>query len=271
MLFNETKRKVIFIDWSIFVHKAIFARQEMPITYTCIRMILSILKLLSLKETDLIIFAIDSSKGNWRKQLDTNYKANRADIRKKSGLDWDELFGEFSEFLENINVSTPFHVVEIDNLEADDIIAYGCRYYKDDDCIIVSSDTDYEQLTAFENVKLLSSNSKKFKIVKNPYKSLAKKIQYEKTDNLISPILNQQDFDLRNKIVNLLTLPAEVESPIHFELSKITDTKDFDIELFRFEKLQQEILNIYLPQKKTVSINDSFKKKRKKVEQNTLF
>lgn len=226
--------------------------RQIPATYTAISMLFSNLKHLELSPDDLIVVAIDSPKGSWRKEVDKEYKANRKELRKKSDIDWNYWFTAFNDLLINLDRATPFILIKIDKLEADDIIAEGVKYFKDRECIIVSSDTDYEQLTSYSNVKIFSPKAKRFKEVSDPYKKIAEKINKEKTDNLVSPVLNLEDYKKRKSLVSLIDLPKDVTEKVDKELDKIKD-KDFDIRTLRFKKLIPRFMEIYnaIPRKKT--------------------
>ena len=193
-------RKVVFIDFGIFQFRSIYAwrnNRAIPPTYTALNMIISSLKKIGVDPDDELIIAVDSEKGSWRKDFDSNYKADRKEKREQqTDIDWTEIFNSFDELLDTLKYTSPFHIIKIDRMEADDIIAVGCRTFKDNECIIVSYDQDFEQLCALENVKLFSPIKKfkgkngGYKQVKSPYAVLAKKIGKEASDNLINPILN---------------------------------------------------------------------------------
>ena len=240
--------KNIFLDFGVFMFRAIFAsvnNPSVPATYTTMSMILSNLKHVGVHPDDRVIIAVDSSKGSWRKEIDSQYKANRKAQREKFPIDWHYWFSEYKKLLYQINVSTPFFIVEAEKLEADDLISYGVRRFNSETCVIISSDSDYEQLVAFSNVKIFSPLSKKYKIVKNPHTILAKKIEKERTDNLISPILNQADYNKRLMLVNLLELPAEIDNKAKEQFDLIDENKQWDLALFPFNSIQGRFQDIY--------------------------
>ena len=242
--------RVIFIDYSVFMYSAIFAAQrsgnsQIPPTYTTMSMILGNLRLLNVTPDDKIIIAIDSNKGSWRKEKDKQYKANRKELREKHDIDWNKMFTDYRNLMKNIDISMPFFLVEAEKLEADDIISYGVRRYKDHECIIISTDSDYEQLTCFPNVKVWSPRKKAFKVVKNPYALLARKIEQERTDNLLTPVLNEADYNLRKELVDLMTLPAEIDAKAKEQYDKLPEKKAHDYEKLRFKSLHKRYLEIY--------------------------
>lgn len=271
----EDKKKVIYVDWLLFVHRAIFAwvhRKNVPAPYTCMTMILSCLKKVGVAPDDIVIVAIDSPKGSWRREIDPAYKANRKAKRdSRTDIPWKQMWSDFRELLENLKTSTPFHFIEIEKFEADDLISYGvrCDKFKDYTHVIISSDSDFDQLTRFPSTYIFSPITKKYKIIQNPYDSLAKKMDKEVSDNLLTPILSQKDYERRNKIVNLTILPPEIEAKIEIELQKINEHKEFNTNLMKFRSIRERFMSIY-NSSEVVSISKSFKKKQKKLEQKIL-
>lgn len=271
-------KKVIFLDWGLFLHRAVFGWeiqrlrkrdkiQELinsnepdkdakikriekefhpPATYTAWIMVISNLKLIGVDlEKDIVIVAIDG-RGNWRRDVDPAYKANRKEKKQKDEIEWLEWYKKFDRLIEQIRESTGFHPIRIDKLEADDIIAVGTRYFKDYECVIISSDSDFDQLVAQPNVKLFSPVTKRYKVItKNPYQILASKIEKEKTDNLISPVLDKVDFDRRKMIVSLLELPSEVEQKVLEQLTMLDYDKEYDLEKMPYPSLRKRFLSIY--------------------------
>lgn len=230
--------------------------------------LIACLKRLAITHEDKIIIAIDSRKGNWRKEIIPEYKANRKDIRKEqSDVPWDYWFEEFNKLFERLEVATPFHFITLDKCEADDIIAEACRYYKKNEIIIVSSDSDFEQLAAYPNVKIFSPVSKKYKQVTNPYKVISKKLEKERADNLLKPVLNELDFEKRNLVVNLLSLPKEISSKIIEVLSTLNEKMLINLSLIPFKIAQERFMDIW---NKHVKIVEK-KKKKKKPTPITLF
>lgn len=252
MSFIEEENKVVFVDWGLFLHRALFGWEiqrkagtgvGVPAHYTCLNMVISCLKLVGIGPDDYIVIAIDG-RGNWRRKIDPSYKANRRDIKDKDEIDWKYWYSQYDNMVEKLKKSTPWNYIRIPELEADDIISCGVRKFSDKICVIISSDSDFEQLTAFKNVRLFSPVTKKYKYIENPYQILAKKIKKETTDNLLSPILDENDFNRRMKLVNLLELPEDVEKRAFDELAKVR-YNSYNVDLFPFKKLKEKFLNIY--------------------------
>lgn len=243
--------KIILIDWGFLMHQAIFSveasmkrRLEMPdmfvapSTYVAMSSFIGCLKKIGYDTEvgDKIILTCDS-RHSWRKEIEKSYKANRKEDREKHNINWDEEYKKHDELLQKIEDNLPFFIIKLENCEADDIIAEAVRFFKDNQCVIVSPDEDMLQLLTYDNVKVYSPHPKvklhPYKILsldrkkekELAYKSLMKKVESEKTDNLCSPVLNEEDYDKRLECVTLLNLPQKIKDKIRPELEKIYFTE----------------------------------------------
>ncbi len=263
--------KYIWIDHGYYMHSCIYSwknQKQIPATYKYLTMIIGDLRKVGLNKDDKVIIAVDKGH-SWRKQVDIAYKSTR---KKKRDIEveipWKEMFKSFNELLEKIDAYTPFHTIMLDNCEADDIISYGVRYYKKYPCIIMSTDSDFEQLFAFQNVSIFSPHPKKKcykKPPKNPYKIIEKKIKKEASDDLISPIVTEEDYQKRFLIINLLKLPEEIEKRIEEQINFLPE-KNWEIRKLPFFSLHKRFEEIY-KQDKIVTFEKSMKiltKKREK-------
>jgi hypothetical protein len=104
-------------------------------------------------------------KKYWRKEFFPNYKAARKKNREESDLDWNLIFNTLSEIRDDLAQHFPYRIMHIERAEADDIIAVlteRCNEFGTaEDVMIVSSDKDFKQLHAFDNVKQWSPMQKK--------------------------------------------------------------------------------------------------------------
>ncbi len=247
--------KLILIDWGFIMHQAIFSYNSamirkqadpsilvLPSTYIAMSSFISCLKKIGYdtEQSDKIVLCCDG-RHSWRKEVEVSYKNNRKENREKAQfIDWTKEYLMHDELLQKIEDNLPFFIIKLEHIEADDIIAEAVRYFKDNQCVIVSPDEDMLQLLTYSNVKIYSPHPKvklhPFKILsldrnkekELAYKSVMKKIEIEKVDNLCSPILNEEDYDKRLKCVSLLDLPPEIKDKIRPELQKIEVTgKEF--------------------------------------------
>jgi len=98
------------------------------------------------------------SKNVWRKDYFPYYKANRKKSRDESELDWNRLFEIIHKIRDELDQNFPYKVINIDRLEADDIIGtvvheYGTELNMGSEpFLILSGDKDYIQLHTYANV-----------------------------------------------------------------------------------------------------------------------
>jgi hypothetical protein len=91
-------------------HREIFIMNP---TSTYLKMIIGYLKRIGVTLDDKIVVAEDY--GSWRKDIDSNYKAQRKAFResKETGEWWKEKYGEFNEFLPKLELCLPWNFVKI--------------------------------------------------------------------------------------------------------------------------------------------------------------
>lgn len=136
---------------------------------------------------DLII--VCDSKNYWRKQEFPHYKGHRKhDKDDDQFLDWTMVFETLNELKAELRENFPYIVVEVEEAEADDIIAILVEYYQENDLIntclieeprdiiIVSTDDDFQQLQKHRNVRQWNNVQKKFITCKNPKQFLIEHI-----------------------------------------------------------------------------------------------
>lgn len=87
---------------------------------------------------------------SWRKDIYVPYKANRkvaANARTPREVEEDQIFFEImDQFIEFLKSSTNCTVLRHPNAEADDMIARWIALHPDDSHVIISSDSDFQQL-----------------------------------------------------------------------------------------------------------------------------
>ena len=116
-----------------------------------------------------VVIACDG-RNYWRKEFFANYKGLRKKAREESDLDWKIIFETLTEIREDLKEHFKYKVIHVDRAEADDVIAVLAEstqeFGKYEPVMIVSSDKDFKQLHAYENVQQFSPMLKK-KIVIN--------------------------------------------------------------------------------------------------------
>jgi len=261
------KDKIIVVDWSLLLYMSVHASRKanMYAPYIATTMLLGSLKRIGVDPCDEVILACDG-RDNWRKSLIPQTKADRVPLDK-------EIYISFEKLLKDIEKSTFFHVVWLEHIEADDIASVCCRYYKDREVVLVSSDSDWEQLWHYPNVKIYSphAKTKAYKIRPNNfniYKRIAKMVTTKGHNNLDISLENEEDYKLKEKCINLIELPDWVEKNIREKLSELKPKTD-NIELFPFNKLKERYGSLYNDKRKILTYEKCIakaerKKKRKK-------
>lgn len=111
-----------------------------------------------------VVIACDG-RNYWRKDCFPNYKGTRKKSREESDLDWNVIFETLNEIREDLKEHFPYRVMHVDKCEADDIIAVLAQSTQEfgnhQDVMIISSDKDFKQLHAYDNVKQFSPMLKK--------------------------------------------------------------------------------------------------------------
>ena len=140
-----------------------------------------------------VVICTDGFK-NWRRDAFPPYKHKRKDARKESKMDWNELFRITNLVLEEIKENLPYKVVEVEEVEADDIIGTLCEdsqeFGKGEDILIVSSDKDFVQLQKYSNVSQYSPMKKSMIKEKLPRKQLMELILKGDTSDGIPNVLS---------------------------------------------------------------------------------
>ena len=114
------------------------------------------------------------NKTNWRREYFPNYKYSRRKDRKASKLDWGAIFDTLHLIKQELQDNFPYKVLEVENAEADDIIASVVRWVGAspshyERVLIVSGDKDFIQLQKHRFVAQYSPTLKKFVNGIDPY------------------------------------------------------------------------------------------------------
>lgn len=170
----------------------------------------SIIKLLKKKifNNSKIIFCCDSSKETlWRNKIDNTYKSNRYILENKYNFQY-----VFQYTYENIipNIyknNTNINIFKINTIEADDIIAGICLYYKNINPLqkiyIISSDKDFLQLGR-ENITFINYKNKKYITISenDAQLILKKKILFGDKSDCIKSIIIKNTKINKNNLLN---------------------------------------------------------------------
>jgi len=147
-----------------------------------------------------IFFIKDSpTEQNWRRNIYTEYKANRKETKYKSkSFNLGNLFKRiYAELLPQISEKYGINIIQVDKAEADDVISIITKSTPDNtEIYIISSDTDYLQLLSRENTFIYSISGKLVNEKlgnETAQDKLLYKIMYgDKTDNIPPCIPNNK-------------------------------------------------------------------------------
>ncbi len=178
-----------------------------------------------------VVLAFDT-KGSWRYELYEEYKANRKKQYGKYPLDKEGFMVALNQMISDMEeYFTNIYTIHAKECEGDDIIAVLAKevFTKENhNVIIVSGDTDLNQLIALPNVRQFNPMKNEYYNVINPKKELDIKIlSGDKSDN-ITPIKRGVGVKTAEKILNredgLDGFIAEQET----ELEQQTVTEKFE-------------------------------------------
>ena len=98
-----------------------------------------------------VILCCDNRK-YWRKEYFPFYKSQRKHDREASGLDWSLIFDTLNKIRDELKVSFPYKVLDVEGAEADDIIAVlTARFAPSNDILILSSDRSEEHTSELQS------------------------------------------------------------------------------------------------------------------------
>ena len=120
-----------------------------------IRVLARIHKKFKMNYGDMVLCYDD--KNYWRKQIFPYYKQNRKQEREKSKYDWDKVFSVLNTIRDEVRDNFPYHVIQVQGAEADDVIASLVKLNDKKDLpepvLILSADKDFIQLHKYESVR----------------------------------------------------------------------------------------------------------------------
>ncbi len=159
------------------------------------------------------------NKTNWRRDVFPNYKYSRRKDRKSSKLDWNAIFDTLHLIRDELTENFPYKVLEVENAEADDIIASVVFHVASEPknyekVLILSGDKDFIQLQKHNFVSQYSPIQKKFMNGENPTTYIKTHIlQGDRSDgvpNFLSPDNTFVD-ELRQKPISKRKLETWID------------------------------------------------------------
>jgi hypothetical protein len=110
-------------------------------------------------------FIIASDSKTWRKKIFPHYKGKRAEEKKKSRINWGEIYPFINKVFDELQENFPYICVKVDGCEADDIIGVLVKWYHentDEPILILSGDKDFKQLHYSDRVRQYAPVQKRF-------------------------------------------------------------------------------------------------------------
>lgn len=173
--------RIALLDGYNLMHRSRFgAKGENGIIYTFFR---SLRPLIAEIKPDKIYLVLEGVPVH-RQALDSSYKANRQ--IEQGTPKWDEMaeFRRQKRVIVDLLGNLPITVAKNADLECDDVIASLTHVHEGDECVIVSTDTDFIQLLDRQNVKLYNPVRKEY-VERAPFDYLRwKALRGDKTDNI---------------------------------------------------------------------------------------
>ena len=254
---------MILVDYSAIAISNVVT-QKLDIEEDLIRhMILNSLRMHRAKHREKfgeLVLCIDGSK-NWRKEVYPQYKHKRKDARKESKMDWSEVFRIMNMIKEEIKENFPYRVVEVDEVEADDMVGVLCDYTQEfgqyEEVMIISGDKDFAQLQKYKNIYQYSPITRKYIKEPTPRKQLMELILKGDTADGVPNVLSGDNVFVdgerqtplrRNKIDELINDPKALGEEVYrnyLRNKKLIDLTETP------EPLKEKIIYNYEQQDKT--------------------
>jgi hypothetical protein len=146
----------------------------------------------------------------WRRDYFQWYKGHRKHAKEKSKIDWDIVYASIKEVKKDLREHFPYVLLEVDNCEADDIIACMVKYLQSNELfqegliidepqkiVVVSGDGDFLSLQKYKNVIQWDNQRKRFLKSVNPRNELLEKIARGDDGDNICSVLTSDDWSKR--------------------------------------------------------------------------
>ena len=161
----------------------------------------------------------------WRRDIFEQYKAKRREGRNNDDRDWESVFGLIHTIKEEIRDNFPYKVVQLDKVEADDIIAIICKKNHGKKILIISGDKDFQQLQKYPDVFQYSPIQKKYVETDSPQEYIYEHILRGDTSDGVPNFLSPDDTfvnRIKQKPVSKKKLAGWIDS-----LMRGNDPQDF--------------------------------------------
>ena len=209
-------------------------------------------------------------KNYWRRDIFPFYKKNRKQEREASKYNWDEVFSVLNKIRDEIRTNLPYHVLQVQGAEADDIIASICihssKKENPEKTLILSADKDFIQLHKFDFVNQYDPIRNRWITNENPVQYLQEHIIRGDRSDGIPNILTCDDAIVTGKTQKKMSKEkiAALASMDPSEFTNFIRLRNWkrNAEMIDFtripEPVSERILTSYLKNQATATVNINY-------------
>ena len=200
-------------------------------------------------------------KNYWRREIFPFYKKNRKQERASSKYDWDEVFSVLNKIRDEIKSNLPYHVIQVQGAEADDVIASLCIHNSKretpEPTLILSADKDFIQLHKYDFVSQYDPIRNRWIENANPIQYLQEHIVRGDRSDGIPNILTCDDAIVSGKTQKKMS-KEKIEALANLDPSEFTNY----IRLRNWKRNSQLIDFTHIPQAVVERILTTYSKNR---------
>ena len=200
-------------------------------------------------------------KNYWRREIFPFYKKNRKQERASSKYDWDEVFSVLNKIRDEIKGNLPYHVIQVQGAEADDVIASLCIHNSKretpEPTLILSADKDFIQLHKYDFVSQYDPIRNRWIENANPIQYLQEHIVRGDRSDGIPNILTCDDAIVSGKTQKKMS-KEKIEALANLDPSEFTNY----IRLRNWKRNSQLIDFTHIPQVVVERILSTYTKNR---------
>jgi 5'-3' exonuclease len=203
-----------------------------------------------------LVICVDN-KHYWRKDVFPYYKANRKRDRDSSPIDWHSVFESLNKIRTEISEFFPYHVMNVEGAEADDIIGVVAkREHTAERILILSGDKDFVQLQKYPNIDQYAPIQKVFIRSEKPAEAIREHIMLGDSGDGIPNFLSADDTFVSGK----RQTPIRKEKLARWV--KEPKPENFcDLKMLRGYKRNQELIDLdFIPKTVQKAIVDEWEK-----------
>lgn len=217
--FVNTKRKILVIDYHNMIFRNLFTSfntdpLDEEFKLWKYQMLNSIFWALKTQEPDEVVIASDMGASWRRSRIWEGYKANRAEGREASPVDFDKFFKVNDAFWEVLKETFKnWKWIRIKGTEADDIVATITKNEPEKDIVCISTDKDFQQLYKYENFRQYNPVKRCFVDCINPSAALQIKLLCGDNSDNIPSVKKRMGLKTAEKLINEGTIDILLSDP----------------------------------------------------------